>query len=244
MRKVLTIALLASPLMSALPALAESADSSTVQSSNLSLSLEVKSRYAWRGSLATRSWNMQPTLEYSGIKNLTLGAWGCYTVSNEYAEVDLYAAYSVGPVRLSVYDYFNPMPNEGAQNHHFFNFDKKVTGHLIDATIDYSFGSLPLKLMASTIVYGADLNDSGSNRYSTYLEATYSHTLNSGQTIDYFVGGTPFKGLYYSNANVVNLGVKVSQKLKIGSYTLPVNGSIIVNPARGNIYFIVGFCPF
>jgi len=223
---------------------AEEADTSKAQSKDLSLSLEIKSRHAWRGGLTTRSWNMQPTIEYSGIKNLTLGAWGCYTINNEYAEVDLYASYSLGNFGITLYDYFNPMPSENGANHHFFNFDKNVTGHLIDATIDYTFGSIPLKLMASTIVYGADLNDSGSNKYSTYFEASYEHTLSSGQTISYFVGGTPHKSMYYNNANVVNLGFKVSQDVKISSYTLPVNGSIVVNPARGNIYFIVGICPF
>ena len=244
MKSILTYAIFTVLSLQAVAASAESTDSTAAQPSNLSLSLEIKSRHSWRGGLTTRSWNMQPTIEYSGIKNLTLGAWGCYTINNEYAEVDLYAAYGLGPFCVTVYDYFNPTPTEDGQNHHFFNFDKKVTGHLIDATIDYTFSSIPLKLMASTIVYGADLNDNENNRYSTYLEASYEHTLSSGQTISYFVGGTPHKSMYYDNANVVNVGMKVSQDVKIGSYTLPVNGSIIVNPARGNIYFIVGVCPF
>jgi hypothetical protein len=244
MRSILTYAIFTVLSLQAVAASAESVDSTKAQTSDLSLSLEIKSRHVWRGGLTTRSWNMQPTLEYSGIKNLTLGAWGCYTVNNEYAEVDLYAGYSIGNFNLTLYDYFNPMPSEDGDNHHFFNFDRKVTGHQIDATIGYSFGSIPLKLMASTIVYGADLNDNEHNRYSTYLEASYEQTLSSGQTISYFVGGTPYKSMYYNSANVVNLGFKVSQDVKIGSYSLPVNGSIIVNPARGNLYLIVGICPF
>lgn len=244
MKSILTYAFIAVLSLQVAAAAAQDADTSAVKSSDLSLSLEIKSRHAWRGGLTTRSWNMQPTIEYSGIKNLTLGAWGCYTVNNEYAEVDLYASYSLGNFNITLYDYFNPMPNEDGKNHHFFNFDENVTGHLIDATIDYSFGCIPLKLMASTIVYGCDLNSSGKNNYSTYFEASYDQTLSSGQTISYFVGGTPHKSMYYNNANVVNLGFKVSQDIKIGSYALPVNGSIVVNPARGNVYFIVGVCPF
>lgn len=244
MRKILTLAFIAVLSLQVATAVAQDADTSTVKSSDLSLSLEIKSRHAWRGGLTTRSWNMQPTIEYSGIKNLTLGAWGCYTVNNEYAEVDLYASYSLGNFNITLYDYFNPMPTEDSKNHHFFNFDKNVTGHLIDATVDYTFSSIPLKLMASTIVYGCDLNNSGKNNYSTYFEASYEHKFSSGQTISYFVGGTPHKSMYYNNANVVNLGFKLSQDVMIGSYALPVNGSIVVNPARGNIYFIVGVCPF
>ena len=37
---------------------AEEADTSKAQSKDLSLSLEIKSRHAWRGGLTTRSWNM------------------------------------------------------------------------------------------------------------------------------------------------------------------------------------------
>lgn len=241
MKKLLIYSFL---LLLSLQAAAEVADSSKVQTSPLSLSLELKSRHAWRGGLTTRSWNVQPTLEYDALENLTLGAWGCYTTTNEYAEVDLYVAYSAGPVCITLYDYFTPIPNENAPNHHFFNFDKRSTGHQVDATIDYSFESIPLKLTASTIVYGADLNQNGSNQYSTYFEASYLQNLKSGQSVSYFIGGTPHKSMYYNSANIVNLGVKVSQDIMISSYKLPVSGSIIVNPARGNIYFIIGVCPF
>jgi len=231
-------------LLLSLQAAAEVADTSKVEPSPLTLSLELKSRHSWRGGLSTRSWNVQPTLEYAVLKNITLGAWGCYTTTNDYSEIDLYATYTAGPVCVTLYDYFNPTPNENAPNHHFFNFDKESTGHQIDATIDYSFESVPLKLMASTIVYGADLNQNGSNRYSTYFEASYLQKLKSGQTVSYFIGGTPHESMYYSNANIVNLGLKVSQDIMISRYKLPVSGSIIVNPARGNIYFIVSIRPF
>lgn len=262
MRKILTLAFIAVLSLQVATAVAQDADTSTVKSSDLSLSLEIKSRHAWRGGLTTRSWNMQPTIEYSGIKNLTLGAWGCYTVNNEYAEVDLYASYSLGNFNLTLYDYFCPTPTEDGDNHHFFNFDRKVSGHTFDACLSYSFSNIPLTLTASTAFFGdgrsytieipstnpnadpEEIKYRGYSRYSTYLEANYTQTLKSGQRISYFIGGTTHDGMYYSTANIVNLGFKVEQDIMIGSYALPVNGSIVVNPARGNIYFIVGVCPF
>lgn len=229
-----------------LPAVAaeQATDTTKTTNSDLSYSLEIKSRQSWRGGLTTSNMNVQPTIEYAGIKNLTLGAWGCYAVNNNYAEVDLYANYSIGNFGISLYDYFNPVPSEDAKHHHFFNFDKKETGHLIDFVVDYTFSSVPIKLLASSIIYGGDINENNNNRYSTYFEASYSHTLKSGQHLCYFVGGTPHESMYYKEANIVNVGFKLTQDVKLGGYNLPVSGSIVVNPARGNIYFIAGICLF
>ena len=203
--------------------------------------MELKSRHTWRGGLTTRSWNVQPTIEYKPIQQLTLGAWGCYAVDNDYAEVDLYISYSVGQLAITVYDYFNPIPSENARNHHFFDFDKKTTGHQVDVAAKYTLSSIPLTLMASTIVYGCDLNENANNRFSTYLEAAYEHTIKSGQHLKYFIGGTTHEGMYYGNANIVNVGLSVTQPIRLSSvYEVPVTGSLIVNPARGNIYLVIG----
>lgn len=219
-------------------------DSSSSSESKVMLSLDLKSRHSWRGSLTTSSWNMQPTLEFYGLKNMTIGAWGCYTPNGEYAEVDLYASYSTSHLKISVLDYFSPVPNEQAPNHHLFDFDKKTTGHLVDAVICYTFSRIPVSLTASTILFGNDLNRSGYNRYSTYFEASYSYHISERQKLLLFIGGTPHSSMYYSSANVVNAGLKLTHVADIGSYKLPTSGSIIINPARGNIYFIIGITPF
>lgn len=218
----------------------DSASTGIGTSPKLSLSAEVKSRHTWRGSLTCSALNIQPTLNLTA-SNLTLGAWGCYTVDNSYAEVDLYAIYRKGAFSLAVLDYYSP--NEAVKQNDFFQFNSKTTRHIVDVNASYSgTSSLPIRLMVGTMVYGDDRRDSaGTNRYSTYIEAGYTLKLSALQKIDFFVGGTPHKSLYGKQGGIVNVGFTAHQTVKIlRQYDLPAYASIVINPMTENIYFILG----
>ena len=99
---------------------------------SLTLSADIKSRHTWRGNLTCTALNIQPTLDLK-ISKITLGAWGCYTADNSYAEVDLYAIYHMGPLSFSLLDYYSP--NEAVKQNDFFQFDRKTTRHIVDANM-------------------------------------------------------------------------------------------------------------
>ena len=73
---------------------------------------DVVSRYVWRGTDYGNAAAVQPTIETS-VGPLTVGAWGSWSISPGPAdasgnECDLYASTTVGPVGLTLTDYFFP----------------------------------------------------------------------------------------------------------------------------------------
>jgi len=205
-----------------------------------SLSGDIKSRHTWRGGLTCSAWNIQPTLNMN-LKNLTLGAWGCYTVDNSYSEIDLYASYKLGNFSATLLDYYNPI--EGVKKNDFFNYNADTTRHLVDVNVKFhGTTDFPVYIMASTLVYGVDKKpNSNANRYSTYVEAGYTLSLKADQRVDFFLGGTPHKSYYANEPAIVNVGMTVHNNVNVLSQKkLPLYISMIVNPRYQNIYFILG----
>lgn len=90
------------------------------------------------------------------------------------------------------------------------------------------------------MVYGADLNQSGQQNYSTYFEARYDYALESSQ-IGFFTGGTANKGYYAGSPSIVNVGADYRKTTKITeSFSIPAHYSLIYNPAFQNIFFVLG----
>jgi hypothetical protein len=212
----------------------------TTDSLSLEFSASFQNRHIWRGSLTCSAWNIQPTINLSK-NNFLIGAWSAYTVDNSYAEVDLYISYSIGRLNIAVLDYF--CPNETAAFNRLFDFNQRTTQHTVDVTLTYEISKkFPLSLMASTLVYGDDLNPkTGKNYFSTYVEASYIWTKKPKHQIETSIGFTPFEGYYASSLNVVNIGLSITKNLAITeSFQLPVFGKLIVNPYSENIYFVFG----
>ncbi len=213
----------------------------TTDSLSIEFSANFQSRHVWRGSLTCNAWNIQPTFNVSK-RNFLFGAWAAYTVNNSYAEVDLYASYSHGPFTVSILDYF--CPNENLRFNRFFDINQSTTQHTIDITVSFDGTKrFPFTLMASTLVWGDDLNPAtGKNFFSTYLEAGYSWQRTPAQKFDFLVGFTPFNGYYADKASVVAVGVGINQSIKINDHLkLPIFGKLLVNPYSQNIFFVFGF---
>jgi hypothetical protein len=216
----------------------------------LDISADLMSRYVWRGlNLGGTSPSFQPCMEYS-YKNLTLGAWGAYSLSNAITsqEADLYLSYTIaGKITVMATDYF--FPKEDTLNH-YFNYEKDKTNHVFELSAKFSgTEKLPLTLMVATNVYGADARKTnGDNQYSTYIELGYNFKVNS-TNCNAFIGFTPNNpdgskgetGFYGPNAGVINLGLTASKEIKItDSFSLPVNASLITNPQAQNIFLVFG----
>jgi Bacterial protein of unknown function (Gcw_chp). len=202
----------------------------------ISLGADFMSRYIWRGSDFGQSPSIQPTLKVSA-KGFTLGAWGAFTTSNTTPaqETDLYLSYTT-PNNLLTFattDYF--FPNEAVAKNHYFNYNKNETGHIMEGSISLNpSAKLPIGLLAGYNFYGSDKNN------SVYLELLYNATLN-GVPLSVFCGGTTDKGIYGTEAGVVNLGVKTTKEVKITeTFKLPISASFITNPQTGNVFLVFG----
>lgn len=240
MKKIILIALIICALAPINRTVASASNSASADTLSFNLNADFVSRYLWRGLLYSSNPNIQP---YASIayKGLTFGAWASYGLSTPYAETDFYLSYVIGQFTIAVNDYY-AASDDSLVNYNYFDFKKSTTGHSLEGSITYTGPeSFPITLTAATFFAGLDDNDGdGNNDYSTYFEVAYTANV-SDIPIKLFVGGTPQKGLYSDNANVVNIGVNAIKTLKISnSYELPVFGSLVVNPNSKDMFFVFG----
>ena len=127
----------------------------------VTIGADVVSRYVWRGTDYGNAAAVQPSIETT-IGPVALGAWGSWSISPGPAdasgnECDLYASTTVGPVGLTLTDYFFPAY---AGTDSLLNIDI----HVFELSAGADVG--PVSLLAAANVSGDDDN-------STYLELSY-----------------------------------------------------------------------
>ncbi len=127
----------------------------------VTIGADVVSRYVWRGTDYGNAAAVQPSIETT-IGPVALGAWGSWSISPGPAdasgnECDLYASTTVGPVGLTLTDYFFPAY---AEIDSLLNLDI----HVFELSAGADVG--PVSILAAANVSGDDDN-------STYLELTY-----------------------------------------------------------------------
>lgn len=211
------------------------------QTSTLKAGADFVNCYVWRGLLYDGSPNIQPGITYTNASGkFVIGSWGSFSFTSPYKETDFYASYTIGKISFSLWDYF-AIPAVGKVN--YLHFSHSNTYHAIEASAVYNgSGAFPLRLTAGTFVYGNDRDPSTlKNYYSTYLEAAYPVSFHKQQVL-FFIGGTPSKGLYASNAAISNIGLSVSSKILITDhFTIPVTGMLSVNPESEHIFLVLTF---
>jgi hypothetical protein len=245
----------------------EAEESVSDKAATLNFGADIMSRYIWRGFDYGNSPAIQPNIYFSW-RGINIGAWGSYsfapyraqlndTVSvnmGTYTEMDLYVSYTLKWFTLMFFDYFVPNSLDanytGIQHYQYFNYDTKTTGHTFEISLAFAGPKeFPIKFYAGTLVYGDDKGkdslgyyaDENKNNYSTYLELAYPVTFH---TIDlnFFVGGTPFGGSWYGpKAGFTNVGITAKKAIPITkSYCLPVQASLITNPAASKVFLVFG----
>ena len=127
----------------------------------VTIGADVVSRYVWRGTDYGNAAAVQPSIETT-IGPVARGAWGSWSISPGPAdasgnECDLYASTTVGPVGLTLTDYFFPAY---AGTDSLLNLDI----HVFELSAGADVG--PVSILAAANVSGDDDN-------STYLELTY-----------------------------------------------------------------------
>lgn len=195
-------------------------------SSPFSLGADFVSNYIWRGTKLGTGPNIQPYVEF-GIAGLTAGSWGSFAFNTtSVVENDFYLSYGFDfGLSLGVTDYYYQGP--------LFDFSDSTGSHAIELNGFYEIGGLSLS-------YNFVVNEAcgaGSAGNDMYIEAMYSF-----KNFDIFLGAGDGWHTTTGSFEVVNVGISTSKEIKITDrFSLPVFGSIIVNPQVEVAYVVAGF---
>ena len=218
--------------------------SGTAQAEGFKIGADVVSSYVWRGIEIGDSAAIQPALSYTfpGI-GVVVGAWGSYAITDNviddlsnkhrYQEVDLYATVPVGPLSLTVTDYYVVPFNTGSSNR---TFDFTSDGpNVVELSVGYAQKNL--SLLAAINVAGNDTTIGYKN--AKYFEAGYKFYDKDGYTAKGVVGfgdedyyGNPANG---DNIALVNTGISVSKDRYTASYVYNPNTE------KSNLVFMASF---
>jgi hypothetical protein len=207
------------------------------ESGRFEVGADLMSRYVWRGSDFANSPSIQP-FAYYAIGGFKAEVWSAFSTTQNYQEVDLILSYQIQETFTIMFtDYF--FPNGTNFNNRYFEFGENKTGHIMEATVAFEgTPTLPLSASINYNFYGADPDK------SWYFELGYSGR-HQEVNWDVFIGATPGKGIYMPDGsdefNVVNLGATLSKEVKITEhFSLPLSGSLVINPQADNIFFVFG----
>lgn len=207
-----------------------------------SLSGDFVSSYVWRGFKQAGA-SVQPSLSV-GYSEFTLSAWGSTDITgDDKKEVDFSLSYNRSNLTIGLTDYW--WDGEFAERY-FSSPQEGNSGHLLEANFSYLFSnSFPLTISWNTFLLGhGNKTKSGNNSYSTYVELDYSFILEKMDFVA-FVGAIPWNSAVYGEDmrgfKVSDVGLKASKEIAFNkSFSLPIYVSLLSNPAREDIHFVLG----
>lgn len=203
---------------------------------NVHLSMELTSKYMWRGIEYGTSPVVFPTLSY-GKGGFAAYAMGGYATNGSHSEVDLGLSYTWKEFTLAFNDYY--YPTAVGEGDRYFNFKSHETGHWMEATLGWAPEKLPLWVLVSTYIGGADKNLEGKQAFSSYAEVGTYYDFLDDHRLSLAVGAALNKSFYTDYAhglNVVNIDLRYTYNAKIGEWTLPLSAAWIINPFREKSY--------
>ncbi len=201
---------------------------------DFNLGAEVVSRYIWRGTDFGNSPAIQPSIFYSS-GSFEIGSWASYAISPVSAgadEHDFWVGYSQGSFSVNITDYYFPF---GAN---FFNFEGDGNGaHFIEAGASLSGGDdFPIDLSAAAFFHN-DVDNSIYSELTYHVNDQVDFSLSAGNGM-YVAGG------FYTTEGfqIVGIGFTVSKEIKLTeSFSLPLFGTIILNPNSEKSFLVFGF---
>ncbi len=193
------------------------------KTSSFSAGADFYSNYIWRGSKFGIGPAFQPSVSFE-TGGLTIGVWGSFDASG-YTETDPYISYSLPfGLSLGLTDYYYPGLGgsffSDSSNAVEFNLGYSIKGLSLSANYIFNEASVP----ASS---GGDL----------YFQAGYdfgNFNLTVGAGNGWHTSDTEF--------NVCQIALGTSKEIKItDNFSVPVTGSVILNPDKKELYVVVGF---
>lgn len=189
----------------------------SVKAQSFSVGADVVSSYVWRG-VQYSGVSVQPAIDFSA-GNFTLGAWGSTSLDGTYREMDLYTSYAFDfGLTAGLTDYYYP----GTA---YFT----GASHALEINLGYGIGDL--SLAANYIPFTG-----GSAGEDKYFEVGYAF-----KNFSVFAGAGDGWHTSDGSFGIVNLGLSTSKEIKItDSFSLPMSGSVVLNPSTEQLYFVVG----
>lgn len=218
-----------------LPVMSEA--NNNLKTSPFSASLELSTKYMWRGIEYGTAPTVFPMIGYN-THGFNAFAMGAYAINGSHQEVDFGVSYTAKEFTVGVSDYY--YPSAVGEKDQYFKLSNRDTGHWVEAYATWTGTKIPLWVTVSTYIFGADKNTDGKQMYSSYAEIGYTHSFTENNQIALCVGANLNKGLYTDNQsgfNVVNINAKYSTAFKFGNYKLPVSASYVLNPYKNKSYF-------
>jgi len=195
---------------------------------------DLVSQYVWRGSnLAGVS--IQPSLGIA-YKGLSLSAWGSVGFrKDDSKEVDLTLSYAWKGLSFGVTDYWSY-----DEETKYFNYRRGETSHTFEAFIGYDFDYVAIAWY--TNVYGADIDSTGKQKFSSYAEISAPFSL-IGIDWTATLGMVPYASEYYDTERfaVTNVSLRATKTISIKDIlSLPIYVELVVNPYKQKVYFVAG----
>ena len=198
--------------------------------SKFSIGSDFYSAYIWRGSRFGTGPAIQPAVKYTG-EYLTAGAWGSFDFSG-YQEADLYFSVSLpAGISFGMTDYYYP----GLQ---YNDFSGSSGSHAYE--INAGFSGWNFSMSANYVVNEA--GGAGSLGGDKYFQAGYSFKF-----FNLFIGAGDGWHTYDPETGndkfaVCNLGIGITNSIRVtDSFSIPVNGQVIFNPDKEQMFLVVGF---
>jgi hypothetical protein len=188
---------------------------------------DLVSNYIWRGTKFGVGPAMQPSVSFTA-GNFEIGAWGSFNFTSvEAAESDLYLSYSFPfGLSLGLTDYYYP----GLK---FFDYSDTTGSHAFEINAGFSAGGFSLSANYILNKAGGAASAGG----DMYFEAGYDFSL-----FNIFVGAGDGWHTSDGEFGLCNVGLGTGKEIKItDNFSVPVTGSIILNPEREEFYVVVGF---
>lgn len=219
--------------------------SNTYFAQTISVNVDFVNRYIWRGfDLGANTPSVQPNVKFS-TGGFSTGFWGAYALANENAleEIDFYASYSFaiaqsGSLSLGLTDYMNPNSGTKIGNIHNHNDAEGPGAHFVELNIGYTGPeSFPISLSFNSFIYNLANNP-------IYFQVGYATSIED-VGLSLFVGGTPGEDTGYygvTDFSIINVGFTAIRSINVTeSFSVPIFGSIILNPAAEDLFYVLGF---
>lgn len=201
-------------------------------------SVELTSKYLWRGQEYGEAPTIFPTLGANLGYGFSVYATGAYTFDNSWREADLGICYSYKDFTIGVLDYYYPTPT--GEDDKFFEYSSHGTGHLFEGNITYAPSNIPVSAMISTFFFGADKKENGKQAWSTYAELGYHYDINETNIFSVAIGASLNKSMYNNyetGFSVVNIAFKYQTAIPIkGKFSMPVSAQYVINPQKEKSY--------
>lgn len=193
------------------------------ESSPVSLGVDLYSSYVWRG-VNFGGPSLQPWVDFT-VGSFSIGAWGSQSYDGGQ-EMDLYLSYGFDfGLSLGLTDYYYP----GTM---YFDYSDSTGAHGFEINVGYEIGDLSLSGNYMLNEAGGAATAGG----DTYVEIGYSIG-----NVDLFAGAGD--GWHTSDGEfaLCNIGISTAKDIKItDSFTIPVSGSVILNPEMEQFFIVVG----